>query len=131
MPDGTYIKIGRLKMSIAKEAHVACADIMIDKQHLAHIQQKHSNELNTLGINAVDFVNLIVRGFSEIREAPREALNLVIDSSDTHVFTAVITLNYNYDKKFWEINTALPMRCSLIKKRKLLWKRERTPKKNQ
>ena len=122
-----FIKVGRISMPIAKQAHVKCADIMIDNRHIEHINKKHRVELDTLGISAIDFVKLIVTTFGEIRQAPNDALDLVTTNTEEKNFVAVVTLNYNYKKKFWEIRTALPVRTAVVKSRKLLWKRERTP----
>lgn len=125
-----YIKVGRIPMSIARQAHVKCADIMIDNRHIEHINKKHRVELDTLGISAIDFVKLIVSTFGEIRQAPDDALDLVATNSEGKKFVAVVTLNYNYKKKFWEIRTELPVRTAVVNSRKLLWERERTPLKN-
>lgn len=125
-----YIKVGRIPMSIARQAHVKCADIMIDNRHIEHINKKHRVELDTLGISAMGFVKLIVSTFGEIRQAPDDALDLVATNSEGKKFVAVVTLNYNYKKKFWEIRTALPVRTAVVNSRKLLWERERTPLKN-
>ncbi len=122
-----FIKVGRISMPIAKQAHVKCADIMIDNRHIEHINKKHKMELDTLGISAMDFVKLIVTTFGEIRQAPNDALDLVTTNTEGKNYVAVVTLNYNYKKKFWEIRTALPVRTAVVKSRKLLWKRERTP----
>ena len=125
-----YIKVGRITMSIARQAHVKCADIMIDNRHVEHINKKHRVELDTLGISAIDFVMMIVTSFEEIRQAPDEALDLVAINSEGKNFVAVVTLNYNYKRKFWEIRTALPVRTAVVNSRKLIWKRERTPLKD-
>ena len=122
-----FIKVGRISMPIAKQAHVKCADIMIDNRHIEHINKKHKMELDTLGISAMDFVKLIVTTFGEIRQAPNDALDLVTTNTEGKNYVAVVTLNYNYKKKFWEIRTAPPVRTAVVKSRKLLWKRERTP----
>jgi hypothetical protein len=125
-----YIKVGRITLSIAKQAHVKCADIMIDNRHIEHINKKHRVELETLGISAIDFVRMIAKTFIEIRQAPDDALDLVATNSEGKKYVAVVTLNYNYKKKFWEIRTALPVRSAVVNSRKLLWKRERTPLKD-
>ena len=122
-----YIKVGRITMPIARQAHVKCADIMIDNRHIEHINKKHRVELDTLGISAIDFVKLIVTSFGEIRQAPDDALDLVATNAEGKNLVAVITLNYNYKRRFWEIRTALPIRTAVVNSRKLLWKRERTP----
>lgn len=125
-----YIKVGRITLSIARQAHVKCADIMIDNRHVEHINKKHRVELDTLGISAIDFVKMITTNYGEIRQAPDDALDLVVTNSEGKNYVAVVTLNYNYKKKFWEIRTALPVRTAVVYSRKLLWKRERTPLKD-
>lgn len=125
-----YIKVGRINLSIARQAHVKCADIMIDNRHIEHINKKHRVELDTLGISAIDFVKMIATTFGEIRQAPDDALDLVVTNSEGKNYVAVVTLNYNYNEKFWEIRTALPVRTAVVNSRKLLWKRERTPLKD-
>ena len=80
-----------------------------------------------LGIDALNFVKLIASNYHEIRKAPDEALDLIIQNTEGNNFVAVVTLNYNYKKQFWEIRTAIPVRTAVVKSRKLLWKRERTP----
>ena len=104
-----------------------CADIMIDNRHIEHINKKHKVELDALGISAMDFVKIIATTFGEIRQAPNDALDLVTTNSEGRKFVAVVTLNYNYKKQFWEIRTAIPVRTAVVNSRKLLWKRERTP----
>lgn len=103
---------------------------MIDNRHVEHINKKHRIELETLGISAIDFVRMIAKTFMEIRQAPDDALDLVATNSEGKKYVAVVTLNYNYKKKFWEIRTALPIRSAVVNSRKLLWKRERTPLKD-
>ena len=122
-----YIKVGRITLPIARKAHVKCADIMIDNRHIEHINKKHGVELDSLGISAIDFVKMIATTFEEIRQAPNDALDLVTTNSEGKNFVAVVTLNFNYKKQFWEIRTAIPVRTAVVKSRKLLWKRERTP----
>jgi len=73
---------------------------------------------------------MIATTFGEIRQAPDDALDLVVTNSEGKNHVAVITLNYNYKKEFWEIRTALPVRTAVVNSRKLLWKRERTPLKD-
>lgn len=73
---------------------------------------------------------MIATTFGEIRQAPDDALDLVVTNSEGKNYVAVVTLNYNYTEKFWEIRTALPVRTAVVNSRKLLWKRERTPLKD-
>lgn len=99
----------------------------INKKHIDHVAGKHKKELEKLGFTALDFIRVVINGYNEIREAKDGTYFLanVIDESST--YTAIIGLNYIESKKFWEIKTAIPIRTAVINKKKLIWKRERTP----
>ena len=122
-----YIKIGRINMTRAKEAHIKAADIKINKRHVKHVAGKHQKELEKLGFSALDFIQIIVDNYNEIREAKDGVCYLAHVIDDTHTYTAIIGLNYNEKKEFWEIKTAIPIRTTVFRKKKLIWKRERTP----
>ena len=122
-----YIKIGRISMTRAKEAHIPSADIKINKNHIKHVAGKHKKELDKLGFTALDFIRVVVNGYNEIREAKDGTYYLANVINENSTYTAIIGLNYIESKKFWEIKTAIPIRTAVINKKKLIWKRERTP----
>lgn len=105
-----YIKVGRIKQTIAKEAHIKAADIMVNANHIKHIASKHNTELKTCGITPLEYVELIVSKFTEIRQNKGESL-LLIKRNDPHdADTVTIELLYNNQTKFWEVKTAQPRR---------------------
>ena len=122
-----YIKIGRINMTRAKEAHIQAADIKINRNHIEHVAGEHQKELEYLGVSALDFINMIVNNYNEIRAAKDGTYFLAHVLDEKHTNTAIIGLNYNEKKEFWEIKTAIPIRTAVFKKKKLVWKRERTP----
>jgi hypothetical protein len=122
-----YTKVGRISMTIAKKAHIKAADIMIDENHIKHIGNKHKKELEKLGISVMDFVRLIVSSFTEIREAQENTLYLVNINKQSKYFVAIIQLNYNLSREFWEIKTAIPIRTAVILKQNLIYKKGANP----
>lgn len=115
-----YIKVGRLKMSVAKAAHLKCADIYVSENYLRHIWNRHNVELKRIGFTALDFVVHICDKFNQIREGNDNSYLLVL-YNDKLPYVASISLNYSLKKGFWEIKTAEPRRCSTIQKRALRW----------
>jgi hypothetical protein len=123
-----YRKVGRINFTIAKQAHIKSAEIMIDENHIKHIKIKHGKELEQLGIDATLFVSMIVKYFTEIRQGKGRSLYLVLHNSNAEKSNiAAIELNYNLTKEFWEIKTAIPMRTAVVIKKKLLWKKGANP----
>ena len=69
-------------MTIARQAHIKAADIVIDPNHIRHIENEHKEELETLHISALTHVKTIANFFTEIRQRPRNAVLLVLENDD-------------------------------------------------
>lgn len=115
-----YIKVGRISMTVAKNAGIRCADIYISKNQITHIWNKHSKELEAIGFSSVDFVSSICKNFNQIRIGSGTSLLLVI-YNEKLPYVAAIDINYSLKKEFWEIKTAEPRRVSKVDKRPLIW----------
>lgn len=116
------IKLGRLRMPVAKKAGVRAADIYISQNHVKHIEHVHKKELAQVGLSALEYVRLIVSGFNQIRKGSDTSILLVVyTETDTH-HTAAIDLNYCSKKGIWEVRTAQPRSTQAINKKKLLWR---------
>lgn len=118
-----YIKIGRINATVAKKAHIKCADVYINRNHITHILKRHNVEIvEGLGFSPIDYVKLVVKSFNQIRKGTDDSLLLVmyIDDSDLHN-TAAICLNYVPNYEFWEVKTAHPRRTSEVIKKERLW----------
>lgn len=63
------IKVGRLKMTIARQINRKCADIYLTSNYLKHIERRHKTELEKLGLSAIDFVIAVVKGYNQIAKA--------------------------------------------------------------
>lgn len=114
-----YIKVGRLKMTIANDIHQKAAYIYITENQVKHIEDRHHVELSKVGFSALDFVKAICSSFNQIR-ATRNGL-LLVKYNSILPYTAVIELQYIDKTNFWEIKTAEPRRVSTVKKKALIW----------
>ena len=114
------IKVGRLKMTIARKINKKCADIYLSPNYLKHIERRHKTELEKVGLSAVDFVKAVVKGYNQIRKGSGDSILLVIFNGDLN-YTAGIDLCLSGDH--WEVKTAEPRKTEDIIKRKLLWEK--------
>ena len=115
-----YYKIGRLRMPVARKIGVRCADICINRNHLAHIAHVHATELAQLGVSAMDYVSMIASRYNMIMQGSGNSLLLVVYRGESND-VAAIDLDYSTKKGFWEVKTAQPRRYEEIVKRKKLW----------
>lgn len=114
------IKVGRLKLTIARKINRKCADIYLTNNYLKHIERRHKTELEKVGLSAIDFVKAVVKGYNQIREGSGNSILLVIFHGDLN-YTAGIDLCLSGD--YWEVKTAEPRKTEDIIKRKLLWEK--------
>lgn len=121
IPHG-YIKVGRISMTIAREAHIKSADIVATENYLTHIDHEHKSQLEPLCLNAFDYINLVVSKFTEIREANRNAVLLVKRNQGRANDTVIIELTLNNKLHLWEVRTAEPR--GKVSGKKLLWSKE-------
>lgn len=117
------IKVGRLKLTVARKIKRKCADIYLSPNYRKHIERRHKKELDSLGLSAIDFVTTVINGFNQIREGTNDSILLVIFNGDLN-YTAGIDLCLSGDH--WEVKTAEPRRREDIEKRKLLWEKQHT-----
>ena len=114
------IKVGRLKMTVARKINRKCADIYLTENYLKHIERRHKKELEIVGLSATDFVKAVVKGYNQIRKGSGDSILLVIFNGELNN-TAGIDLCLSGDH--WEVKTAEPRKTEDIIKRKLLWKK--------
>lgn len=117
--EATFTKVGRISMTVARQAHIKAADVVIDRNHLRHIDLEHGIELQKLAINAFDYVRIVLAQFTEIRLAERNAVLVVKKNEDSPSDTVTIELTLNDKKHRWEVRTAQPRRN--VSNNKLLW----------
>lgn len=121
IPSG-FIKVGRITMTIAQKAHIKAADIVIDQNHLLHIEKQHKTQLEPLGLNAFDYIKIVLSQFTEIREAPRNSVLMVKQNEGRPKDTVIIEMTMNSKLHLWEVRTAQPR--SDVRNNRLLWRKE-------
>ena len=114
------IKVGRLKLTVARKINRKCADIYLTSSYLKHIERRHRTELENVGLSAIDFVKAVVKGYNQIRAGSGDSILLVIFNGNLNN-TAGIDLCLSGDH--WEVKTAEPRKTEDIIKRKLLWEK--------
>ncbi len=110
-------------MTISKQAHIHCANIVIDYAHLIHIGKEHIQELTQLNITAYDYVKLICSNFNEIRKGTGNSIMLIRRNPIPPHDTCCIRLEYNIPKNTWFIKTAQPREH--VENRQLIWIQKR------
>ena len=114
------IKVGRLKLTIARKINKKCADIYLTPNYLKHIERRHKTELEKVGFFSFYFVKAVVKSYNQIRKGSGDSILLVIFNGDLN-YTAGIDLCLSGDH--WEVKTAEPRKTEDIIKRKLLWEK--------
>ena len=122
-----YVKVGRITMPIAREAHVKAGDIYINNNHLKHIADNHNQELLNLGLTAWNFVNVIINSYTRIYKDTKTGAYYLAVYADEYTNAAVIELNFVENFEFWEIKTAAPFRTAFFKNKLLVWKKGANP----
>lgn len=119
----SYILLGEVSDIMSRHTDLKSAPIVIDKEHLRHIARKHGKELKLLGLSPLDYVQLIVDKYNEIREGNGESILLVIAREKGINDLAVVDLEYVKTNKsdYWMVKSAYPIRTSELRKKKLLW----------
>lgn len=117
-----YIKVGRIKSTIAQDAHIKCADIYISENQIKHISARHNLELQQLGMTVEQYIKYIIDNYNQIRKGAGDSILLVVfNNSNNKHDSAAMALNYSIEKEFWEIKTAQPRKTDDILKRKKIW----------
>ena len=115
-----YIKVGRIRQPIARKARIKAADVVIDRNHIRHIMNYHSRELEAHdGLTVLDYVTIVVARFNEIRQNKGDSILLVKRNRAGSHDTVTIELAYNPGKELWEVKTAQPRRN--VEGNLLLW----------
>ena len=105
------IRVGRLKLTVARKINRKCADIYLSSNYLKHIERRHKTELEKVGLSAIDFVKAVIKGYNQIREGSGDSILLVIFNGNLN-HTAGIDLCLSGE--YWEVKTAEPRKTADI-----------------
>jgi len=115
-----YIKVGYLYKKIANAINKPAGDICITETAIKHIYERHSVELETLGIDAVGFVKFVVSNFTHIFEdAKNKSMLLAYIPETKSAKVVIINIAVRDDKYF--VKTAYPLGTKYLYNRRLIW----------
>lgn len=131
--DSVYITVGRFTYGGWESKAMAVTDIIISERKYVHIQNDHETELNKLGLNSVNFVDLVMQNYNEIwynEERQSYYLAVMVEEAQkkTGIKCAIIELKEKYEgyDKVYEIITSLPIKLKDLLKNKRLCVKPRT-----
>lgn len=130
--DNRYIKVGRVRMNSWMSSALSIADIFVSERELVHITNKHSKELNALGLDGLNYVLTIIENCQEVRKDDKThaylfALKQSIGNPIVHCAVVEIELSLMNRKKCYIIKTARPESWSRLSCKTLLCAKSRKP----
>lgn len=125
--DYRYIKVGRVSMNSWVSRRLAVADILISERELVHITNKHRQEMQQLGLDALLYVKTIIENSNEIRRGNTNDTYLFIVktlpfNNETVMHCAVVEMSVRIEnkKKVYKIKTAYPAMMGRLSKNELI-----------
>ncbi len=119
--DDRYIKVGRIKFSSWAVLPMKASDVIIFESKLIHIKNRHHQELDTVGMTAMDFVLFIVKNFNTVRQGSGNCLLLVVERPNISNVAAIeLTEVTENGKECYKINTATLWNNEQLQKKKKL-----------
>lgn len=117
-------KVGRIKMPVARAAHIKCADIVVSGQGLQHIYLRHGEELEKLGYSPLQFVKYVAANYNQIWHENADKVIISI-SCGIHKKAMVIELSKSLEngKNQWKVLTAFYSKREYFKNKKMLWQK--------
>lgn len=119
--DNAPYKVGRIKMNSWATKILPAADIVIYDTELVHIYNRHKKELQSVGMNAFDFVKFIVANFNEIYTGSGNSYRLVVRRTHTSDMAAIeLHKTFVGKREVYKIKTAAPIKTKQLKVEDLL-----------
>lgn len=124
--ESQFIKIGRVRLHSWINEKLPAADIIISEREIVHIANKHSHELASLGMEAFNYVTMIINQSNEVRKDDRDALFFVVsgarktDSDLEQCAVVELKIEWMGKKKVYVIKSARPMNWGRLRKIELV-----------
>ncbi len=124
--ESQYIKIGRVRLHSWINEKLPAADILISEREIVHIANKHKQELASLGMEAFNYVTMIINQSNEVRKDDRDALFFVVcgartsDSDLEQCAVVELKIEWMGRKKVYVIKSARPMNWGRLRKIELV-----------
>ena len=124
--ESQYIKIGRVRLHSWINEKLPAADIIISEREIVHIANKHSQELAALGMEAFNYVTMIINQSNEVRKDDRDAFFFIVsgarktDSDLEQCAVVELKIEWMGKKKVYVIKSARPMNWGRLRKIELV-----------
>ena len=124
--ENQFIKIGRVRLHSWMNAKLPAADILISEREIVHVANKHRQELALLGMEAFNYVTMIINQSDEIRKDNRDALFFIVsgsrqsDSDSEQCAVAELKIEWMGRKRVYVIKSARPMNWGRLRKIELV-----------
>lgn len=119
-----YHKIGRIRMPIAKAAHIQCADIFVSETALKHIYARHGMELEKIGYSPLQFVKHVSANFTEIwADGTNKAIIAINTTHHKKCMVIELVRIKSKDKGTWKVLTAFYSKKEYFNNKKMLWQK--------
>ena len=124
--ESQFIKIGRVRLHSWINDKLPAADILISEREIVHIANKHSHELASLGMEAFNYVTMIINQSNEIRKDDRDALFFIVsgqrktDSDLEQCAVVELKIEWMGRKRVYVIKSARPMNWGRLRKIELV-----------
>ena len=124
--ESQFIKIGRVRLHSWINDKLPAADILISEREIVHIANKHSRELASLGMEAFNYVTMIINQSNEIRKDDRDALFFIVsgqrktDSDLEQCAVLELKIEWMGRKRVYVIKSARPMNWGRLRKIELV-----------
>jgi len=124
--ESQFIKIGRVRLHSWMNDKLPAADIFISEREIVHIANKHSRELASLGMEAFNYVTMIINQSNEVRKDNRDALFFIVsgkrktDSDMEQCAVVELKIEWMGRKRVYVIKSARPMNWGRLRKIELV-----------
>ena len=124
--ENRFIKIGRVRLHSWINEKLPAADILISEREIVHVATRHSQELASLGMEAFNYVTMIINQSDEVRKDNRDAFFFIVsgtrktDSDLEQCAVVELKIEWMGRKRVYVIKSARPMNWGRLRKIELV-----------
>lgn len=122
--DKPFYCIGHIRKQTAAAAHIAPAAIFVTKEVMAHIDTRHHQELQSIGMTPEELVGHVLDNYSEIRRGSGGSYLLVVPERPAKVAAIGLEIRLSGLYGFWLVKSAYPLHDKRLAKHPLVYKKK-------
>lgn len=124
--DVRSIYIGRIRFNSWALNVLKARDVIIYETELVHILNRHSKELQTIGLTPIDFVKFVIQNYNVIYQGSGNSFLLVVLRNKVSNMAAIELTNITEDgKEKYKIKTASPINTGKLLNKEILCANDR------